>query len=127
MTAPPPWLKQLGELQKTVEDPKQFLKNLKTDFFDERVFAFTPKGEVVDLPVGARPVDFAYAIHSDLGNHMSGVKINGKLASIDTELKNGDIIDIETKKSSHPTQKWLEHAMTTFAKRKIRQSLEKRS
>lgn len=121
----PDWIQELTELHEDITNPTEFLKSLKDDFFDERVFVFTPKGEVVDLPVGATPIDFAYAIHSDLGDHLAGAKVNGKLVSLNTPIKNGDIVEIETKKNAHPTQKWLEQAKTVFAKRKIRSALQK--
>jgi GTP pyrophosphokinase len=114
------WLKELARGQKDIESPQTFIKNLKTDFFNDRIFVFTPKGEVVDLPTGATSIDFAYAIHSSLGDHLHGVKINGKYSSLDQELKNGDMIFIETSKKKTPTKKWLEHAKTTSARQKIR-------
>ena len=121
----PDWLQKLVEAQKTVDSPQEFLQNLRSDFFGDRVFVFTPKGEVIDLPEGATPIDFAYAVHSDLGDHLSGVKINKKFVSIEKKLENGDIVEIETKKSSHPTRKWLEYAHTTIARRHIRNYLSK--
>lgn len=121
----PDWFQRLIEAQKTIDSPQEFLKNLRGDFFGDRVFVFTPKGEVIDLPEDSTTVDFAYAVHSDLGNHLSGVKVNNKFVSIDTKLNSGDIIEIETKKSSHPTRKWLEHAHTALAKRCIRNYISK--
>lgn len=119
------WIEQLIEWQKQVSETGEFLENLKMDFFKDRVFVFTPKGDVIDLPEESTPVDFAYAVHSDVGNHMSGVKINGKMVGIDTKLKNGDIIEIVTKKGGHPTSKWLESAKTILAKRNIRNATQK--
>lgn len=121
----PLWVKQLAEIHTETFNPKEFLDNLKTDFFEHRVFAFTPQGDVIDLPIHCSPIDFAYSIHSDIGDHVAGVKVNGKLVSLDTPIKNGDIVEIMTKKSSHPTAKWLEMAKTTVAKRHIRGALEK--
>jgi GTP pyrophosphokinase len=120
-TAVPEWLSNLGEHE--TEDP-DFDTTLKTDIFSHRVFVFTPKGDVVDLPVKASPIDFAYAIHSELGDHISGAKVNGKMVSLETVLHNGDIVEIQTKKSAHPTKKWLDFAKTTLARRHIRNSLE---
>lgn len=117
----PEWLANFGE--KGTTDP-DFDTTLKTDLFTHRVFVFTPKGDVVDLPLAASPVDFAYAIHSDLGNHISGAKVNGKMVSLDTVLHNGDIVEIQTKKSAHPTKKWLDFAKTTLARRHIRNAVE---
>ena len=123
-TTPPPWLREAAQLQKDVDDPEQFLNNLTNDFFDERVFVFTPKGEVIDLPQGATAIDFAYAIHTDIGHHISGAKILGKLVSLDHPLENGDIVEISTSQNSRPRRKWLDYAKTTSARRRIRQALE---
>jgi guanosine-3',5'-bis(diphosphate) 3'-pyrophosphohydrolase len=123
----PLWVKQLAEIHTGIFDPKEFLNNLKTDFFEHRVFAFTPQGDVIDLPFDSSPIDFAYSIHSDIGDHIAGVKVNGKLVSLDTPIKNGDIVEVMTKKSSHPSSKWLEMAKTTLAKRHIRNALENKN
>lgn len=93
---------------------------IKNDFLSERIFVFTPKGDVVDLPQGSSAIDFAYAIHSDIGNKMSGAKINGKLSSLDTVLKSGEIVEIIVNKNAKPNRKWLDHAKTAFAKKHIR-------
>ena len=116
----PDWLTALSEHE--TDDP-DFDTTLKTDIFSHRVFVFTPKGDVVDLPVKASPVDFAYAIHSDLGDHVFGVKVNGKMVSLNTVLHNGDIVEIDTRKSAHPTKKWLDFAKTTLARRHIRNAI----
>lgn len=118
----PQWIKHLAEAELSNE-PDEYIENLKSDFFGHRVFVFTPKGDVVDLPAESSPVDFAYAIHSDIGNHISGVKVNGKLVSLDTRLKNGDIVEIITKEKSKPSRKWLDLAKTTEARRHIRSAL----
>lgn len=94
--------------------------DIKKDFLSERIFIFTPKGDVIDLPLGASAVDFAYAIHSDIGDKMSGVKINGKLSALNTELKGGEIVEILTSKNAKPNRKWLDYAKTSFAKRHIK-------
>lgn len=119
--AGPEWLAELGEEQ---NDP-DFETTLRTDIFSQRVFVFTPTGDVVDLPVRATPIDFAYAIHSDIGDHIFGVKVNNKLVQLDTVLHNGDIVEIVTKKSASPKQKWLDFAKTTLARRHIRNALDK--
>ncbi|MDB5225556.1 MAG: (p)ppGpp synthetase SpoT/RelA, pyrophosphokinae [Candidatus Adlerbacteria bacterium] len=119
--AAPEWLAELGE---EAEDP-DFESALKTDIFTHRVFIFTPKGDVVDLPVHCTPLDFAYAIHSDIGDRVFAAKVNGKLVSLDTTLHNGDIVEIQTKKTAHPTKKWLDFAKTSLARRHIRLALEK--
>jgi len=117
----PSWLAELAES----DDEPDFESAIKADIFSHRAFAFTPKGDVVDLPIDATPIDFAYAIHSDIGDHTFGAKVNGKLVPLGTVLKNGDIVQIETKKSAHPTAKWLDIAKTTLARRNIRNALEK--
>ncbi len=89
------------------------------------VFVFTPTGDVFDLPVDSTPIDFAYAIHSDIGDHVFAAKINGKLMPLDCILENGDIVEIQTRKGAHPTKKWLDSAKTTLARRHIRIALEK--
>lgn len=92
-------------------------------FFSERLFAFTPHGDVIDLPIGATPGDFAYAVHSTLGDSMTGAKINGKLVSLDTKIRNGDIVEIVTKKNASPNKKWLDFVKTAGARKHIRSFL----
>ena len=122
----PKWVTQLVEEQQSTSlEPQEFIKSLKADFFEHRIFVFTPKGDVVDLPIESSPIDFAYAIHSDIGDHISGTKVNGKLVSLETKLKNGDIVQIDIKEASHPTQKWFNLAKTTLAKRHIKSALQK--
>ena len=119
------WVKQISSLQKTGDASHDYLESLKMDFFEDRVFIFTPNGDVIDLPRDSSPIDFAYAIHSDIGDHCSGATVNEKFVALDTPLKNGDIVEIITKKSTKPSQKWLEYARTTFAKRHIRSYLQR--
>ena len=119
----PRWIQEIAEAHQHAEDTGDFINDLRQDFFIHRIFAFTPKGDVVDLPIGATPIDFAYAIHSDIGDHTSGVKVNNKFTTLDTELHNGDIVEIVTKKASKPTAKWLTFAKTSMAQRRIRSSL----
>ncbi len=116
----PIWLRELAKIESGQSQHEDFIKEIKADFFKTRIFIFTPKGDVVDLPGDASPIDFAYAIHSDIGDHMAGAKVNGKLVSLDTTLKNGDIVEILTKEKSKPTTKWLDIAKTTMAKRHIK-------
>lgn len=120
----PLWISQIGEMY-TGEHAtgKEFVDDLRKDFFENRIFVFTPQGDVVDLPTGATPIDFAYAIHSEVGNKTSGAKVNKKLVGLDTKLKNGDIIEIETRKTAQPTAKWLDIAKTSLARRKIKSAL----
>lgn len=119
------WTKDLLELQKQMEDRTEFLTHLKTDFFQNRVFVFTPKGDVIDLPEGSSAIDFAFAVHTNIGNKLSAIKINGKMDNIETQLRRGDIIEIITNKNSKPSIKWLEHVKTSFAKRQIHKAVEK--
>ncbi len=124
----PKWIKDLADSQKdikTAADKDDFIEDLKADFFTQRIFILTPKGEVVDLPLGSKILDFAYAIHSDIGDHTSGAKINQKMVSLDTTLHNGDIVEIITKDSSKPSTKWLDIVRTTMAKKHISHFLEK--
>jgi len=125
-TSSPQWMKELAEAHEAHGD-KDFMKDLKNDFFNYRIFAFTPKGDVIDLPVGSSPIDFAYAIHTDIGNRMTSVKVNGKMVTLKTKLKNGDIVEVITKNSAKPSQKWLEHVRTTLARRKISAAVHKQA
>ncbi|HVW71594.1 MAG TPA: HD domain-containing protein [Candidatus Paceibacterota bacterium] len=115
----PRWLTELANAHGQ-EGGAEFVEGLKEDFFSHRVFVFTPRGDVIDLPHESTPVDFAYAIHSGLGDHMNGAKVNGKLVSLDTKLRNGDQVEIMTRDSAHPTKKWLDYAKTSLARRHIR-------
>ncbi len=115
------WTKELLEWQKEIDQHQDFMKHLKEDFFEHRVFIMTPKGDVIDLPEGSTPIDFAYAVHSKIGDRVAGVKINGKLVPLDTKLKSRDVVEIEVKESAYPKRKWIDMARTTIAKRKIRQ------
>ena len=117
----PKWIQEIGETEH--DGAGTFVDELKEDFFTHRIFVFTPEGDVVDLPVGAYPLDFAYAIHSEIGDRTSGAKVNNKLVSLDTELRNGDIVEIVTQKNARPTPKWLDLAKTSLARRRIRNYL----
>ena len=119
----PQWLEQLAHAHHSPEKSEEYLDTLKSDFFSHRVFVFTPKGDVIDLPIEATPIDFAYAVHSDLGNHMSGARVNGKMVSMDTPLRNGDLVDIITKSNAKPSRKWHDIAKTSMAKKHIRAAL----
>ncbi len=121
------WIQQLREWHAEFEDSGEFLESLKLDFFKDRIFVFTPKGEVIDLPEGATPVDFAYHIHSDIGDQAVGAKISGKMAALDSELKNGDIVKILIQKNKKPSQQWLEFVKTSLARSHIRSALKKHS
>ena len=119
----PAWLSELKDAHSSIAGSDEFVEGLKEDFFSHRVFLFTPKGDVVDLPAESTPIDFAYAIHSDIGNHLQGAKVNGKLVAFDTKLHNGDVVDIMTRESAHPSPKWLEQAKTSLARKHIRIAL----
>jgi len=121
------WVEELKELNYSPDDPKKFIDHLKMDFFNDRIFVFTPKGDVIDMPENSTPLDFAYSVHSDIGDHTSGAKINGKMSPIFSKLKNGDIVEIITRKDSRPSSKWLESAKTAIAKKHIKSYLEKNS
>lgn len=114
------WTQKLLEAQRHMEHPDDFMKNIKLDFFSEQVFVYTPKGDVIELPKGASVIDFAYAIHSDIGNHIFGAHINGKMVSLGTEVKQGDVVEILTSDKSKPNRKWLDMTKTTLAKQSIR-------
>lgn len=119
----PQWIKELSRAHPDSGESEEYLDTLKSDFFSHRIFAFTPSGDVIDLPVAATPIDFAYAVHSDLGDKMSGARVNGKLASLDTELRNGDVVEIVTKPAGRPSRKWHDIAKTNMAKKHIRAAL----
>ncbi|KKS99425.1 MAG: GTP diphosphokinase [Candidatus Nomurabacteria bacterium GW2011_GWA2_43_15] len=121
------WIEELKNLKDFPDDPKNFINHLRIDFFNDRIFVFTPKGDVIDLPEDSSPLDFAYSIHSDIGDHTSGAKINGKMSPIFSKLKNGDIVEIITKKNANPSNKWLDYVKTSVAKKHIKSYLEKNS
>ena len=118
------WLRQLLEWQQEVRDPQEFIQNLKIDLYPEEVYTFTPKGQVKPLPRGATPVDFAYAIHTDVGHQCVGARVNGRMVPLRTPLKNGDIVEIVTQKNHRPSRDWLNFVATSRARNKIKQSLE---
>ncbi len=115
------WLRQLLEWQQEVPDASEFLDTVKIDLFPNEVYVFTPRGDVKEFPRGATPVDFAYSVHTDIGNHCAGAKLSGKIVSLKTELKNGDIVEIITSPTKSPNRDWLRFAKTSRAKAKIRQ------
>lgn len=119
------WVTQLAEIQREVSDKQQYIKSLeeiKIDIFKDRIFVFTPEGDVIDLPEDSTPVDFAYAIHTDIGNTCSSTKVNDEISALDRTLKSGDIVEIITDKSRKgPNPDWIKFAKTRHAKQKIRQ------
>jgi GTP pyrophosphokinase len=117
------WLRQLLEWQQEVKDPHEFLNSLKLDLYPEEVYCFTPKGEVKMLPRGAGPIDFAYAIHTEVGHQCVGARVNGKMVPLRYKLKNGDIVEILTAAGHHPSRDWLAATVTNRARSKIRHYL----
>ena len=116
------WLRQLLEWQKDLKDPKEFIDTLKIDFFDDEVFVFTPNGDVVDLPEGSTPVDFAYRVHTGVGNTCVGAKVDSRIVPLNYKLKNGNIVEIITQKSSTgPSRDWLKFVKSPRARQKIKQ------
>ena len=114
------WLRQILELQQDMKDPREFLNTVKVELFPEEVYVFTPRGDVKELPRGATPIDFAYAIHTEVGNQCVGAKVNGRMVPLKVTLKNGDVVEIVTQPSHRPSRDWLKVAKTSRALSKIR-------
>ncbi|MDO8964861.1 MAG: bifunctional (p)ppGpp synthetase/guanosine-3',5'-bis(diphosphate) 3'-pyrophosphohydrolase [Coriobacteriia bacterium] len=121
------WLRQMLEWQTELKDPREFMEALKIDLFEDEVFVFTPKGDVVSLRKGSTPIDFAYAIHTEVGNHTVGAKINGSIVPLGYELQMGDRVDVMTNKNSNPSRDWLNIVRTSSARSKIRAFFSKAS
>jgi guanosine-3',5'-bis(diphosphate) 3'-pyrophosphohydrolase len=115
------WLRQLLEWQRDLKDNTEFIESVKVDLFPNEVYVFTPKGTVKQFPIGATPIDFAFSIHSDVGSHCMGAKVNGKIVPLKYELRSGDTVEIMTSPSAKPSKDWLKFARTSRAKTKIRQ------
>ena len=118
------WLRQLLEWQQEVRDPHEFIQNLKIDLYPEEVYCFTPRGEVKALPRGATPVDFAYAIHTDIGNQCVGARVNGAMVPLRHRLKNGDIVEIITQTGHKPSRDWMNFLATSRARQKVRHYIQ---
>jgi GTP pyrophosphokinase len=114
------WLRQLLEFQKEMKDPAEFLESVKVDLFADEVYVFTPKGDVRVFPRGATPIDFAYTIHSEVGNHCSGARVNGAIVPLKYKLRNGDVVEVMTSNPQHPSKDWIENVVTGRAKSKVR-------
>src|SRR3954452_4624637 len=114
------WLRQLMEWQQDLKDPREFLETVKVDLFQDEVFVFTPKGDVKSLPLGSTPVDLAYAVHTEVGAHCVGAKVNGKMVPLRYKLKNGDSVEILTSPHARPNKDWLSFVKTSRAQAKIR-------
>ncbi len=115
------WFRQLLELQQDAHSPEEFLEFLKVDLYQDEIFVFTPRGDVKRLPKGATPIDFAFAVHTEVGQHCQGGRINGRIAPLHRALKNGDTVEILTSAHAKPSQDWLAHVRTARARHKIRQ------
>ena len=114
------WLRETLEWQKDMQDPQEFLNTLKTELFEDEVYVFTPKGDIKVLPAGSTPIDYAYNIHAEIGNHMTGCRINSKMMPIITKLKNGDIVEVITSDNAKgPSRDWLKFIKSSTAKNKI--------
>ena len=119
------WMRKLAEMEQETSDAGEYVEKVKLDLFSDQVFAFTPMGDVIDLPINATPVDFAYRIHSDVGNKITGALVNGRISQLDRKLKNGDIVEVLTNKNSTPKLDWLNFVVTKQAQSKIRQWFKK--
>jgi GTP pyrophosphokinase len=118
------WLRQLMEWQQEMKDPREFMESVRVDLFPEEVYVFTPKGDVKALPEGATPIDFAYAVHTEVGHHCVGAKVNGKLVPLRYTVRQGDIVEIITSPSQHPSRDWLKIVRSSRARTKINQWLK---
>jgi RelA/SpoT family (p)ppGpp synthetase len=115
------WLRQLLEWQNDLKDAQEYLESVKDNLFEDDVYVFTPQGDVVSLSPGSTTVDFAYRIHTEVGNHCCGAKVNGRMVPLSTTLRNGDIVEVLTQKNSHPSLDWMSFVRTSAAKNRIRQ------
>ncbi len=118
------WLNQLKNWQSSFTSPKDFLEAFKVDFLKDRIFVLTPKGDILDLPEGATPIDFAYQIHTEIGNHAISAKVNDKIVPLDYKLKSGDVVEIITQKNKLPSPSWLEFVKMADTRKKIQQALK---
>jgi GTP pyrophosphokinase len=117
------WLRQILDWQRELNDPREFMASLRFDLFQDEVYVFTPNGDIKEMPDGATPVDFAYMIHTEVGDHCAGAKVNGRLVPLHTELKNGDSVEIITDKNRSPSRDWLKFVKTAKARTRIKQHI----
>jgi GTP pyrophosphokinase len=120
------WVEQLRNWQKAFTEQRGFIESLKIDFFKDRIFVITPENDVIDLPAGATPIDFAYRIHSDIGDSCVGAKVNGKIVTLDYELRSGDVVEIITQKGKKPSENWLRFVKTSLAQKQIKSALKRK-
>lgn len=120
------WVWQLQKWQKEHSITDEFIDSMKIDFFKDRIFVITPKGKIIDLPDGSTPVDFAYHVHSEIGNQCAGARVNGNIVPLNHQLVSGNIVEILTQKNKMPSEQWLEFVKTSFAKHKIRDAIRKK-
>ena len=121
------WVEQLRNWQKAFSDQKEFIESLKVDLFKDRIFVLTPHNDVIDLPSGATPIDFAYRIHSDVGDTCVGAKVNSKIVSLNYELRSGDVVEILTQRGKKPSEDWLQITKTPLAQKQIRSALKNKN
>jgi GTP pyrophosphokinase len=122
----PKWVNEIIEIQKEITNTSEFVKDIKMDIFRDRIFIFSPKGDVFELPEKSTPIDFAYAVHGNVGNKAAGVIINDKLGKLDQELKNGDLVEIIIEKNRlQPNKDWLKFVKTKRARDQIKQHAKK--
>ena len=119
------WFRQVLELQMDAKTPDEFLEFLKLDLYQDEIFVFTPTGDVIQLPKGATPIDFAFAVHTEVGLHCSGAKVNNRIAPLSRPLRNSETVEIITSTTARPTRDWLAHVRTGRARHKIRQVLRR--
>src|SRR5207253_580599 len=119
------WFRQVLELQMDAKTPDEFLEFLKLDLYQDEIFVFTPTGDVIQLPKGATPIDFAFAVHTEIGLHTAGAKINGRIAPLSRPLRNSETVEIIRSATAKPTRDWLAHVRTGRARHKIRQVLKR--
>jgi guanosine-3',5'-bis(diphosphate) 3'-pyrophosphohydrolase len=121
------WVRQLLELDSDLAESHEFLELLQLDLYEDQVFVFTPKGDVIDLPAGSGPLDFAYRIHTEVGNHCTGAKVSGRRVGLDYAFKNGDVVEIITSPQAEPTHNWLRIIQSSGAKSKVRRFLRSKA